>query len=287
MASNRFRAAALDCESEFGTRGFGPAARLAWAGATARWLPRKWRKRIRKRWARRFPGPFDRTVGNIRFRVYPAENHADRVIAGRGQLPEIPERRLISRMISPGIVFVDIGANIGIYSLFVAASCGDSARIVAFEPHPRTFAKLQYNCAANRFESITCINSGIGPQDGEATLFFDGGGNIGGASMLREAAGKEVSSRVSIGRLDSHLHRLGLSRIDLLKIDIEGFEDRALMPFLSEAANSRLFPGALLLETVHRKLWRDDLLAGLEAMGYRECGRTCENVLLRRSNLLP
>lgn len=286
MAPNRFKQAALDCETDFGRYEINLAARLAWAGATARILPRKLRKSIRKRFARRFPGPFDCTVENIRFRVYPAENHSDRIIAGRGELPEIPERQLIRDLIVPGMVFVDIGANIGIYSLFIAERSSGNARIIAFEPHPRTFAKLQYNCAANQCESVTCINSGIGPERTGTVLFSDGGGNIGGASMLREAGGGDVSTPVSLSRLDFELRRLNLARVDLLKIDIEGYEDRALMPFICEAANSDLLPGAILLETVHRKLWRDDLQGKLEAIGYREAGRTSENILVRQAKRL-
>ncbi len=282
MNFSKFAAAVLDGQTPFGGCRYPTVARIAWAGATLRTLPRNLRKRIRKRFARRFPGPYDRTVEGINFRLYPAENHSDRVMAGRGELPEIPERKLIGALIFPGMTFVDIGANIGVYTLHIAHLTGGSANIVAFEPHPRTFAKLKFNCAANGFGNIVCINAGIGPSEGEAILFSDGGGNIGGASMLREASGDAVSDAVQITRLDEQLRNLGVSSIDLLKIDIEGYEDRALMPFFSEAGNSGLFPRAILLETVHRSLWQDDLLDRLANLGYRVTAQTEENVLLQR-----
>lgn len=282
MVSWHYEPAVLDGKSPFGRRPISPLARITWIGATSRAIPRKWRKRIRKRFARRYPGPFDCTVEGINFRLYPAENHSDRVMAGRGELPEIPERRMIDELIVPGMTFVDIGANVGVYSLFIAKRTAANSTIVAFEPHPRTFSKLRFNCAANGFQDIHCINSGIGPQNEETVLFSDGGGNIGGASMLREAAGDTVSTAVRVGRLDDHLRGIGISRIDLLKIDIEGFEDQALLPFFDSQENKDLYPRAILLETVHRKLWRDDLMSRLESLGYRLESETAENVLLQR-----
>jgi FkbM family methyltransferase len=189
---------------------------------------------------------------------------------------------LIGGLIFPGMTFVDIGANIGVYSLHIAHLTDGNANIVAFEPHPRTFAKLRYNCEANRFDNIACINSGVGPSEGETILFSDGGGNIGGASMLREASGDAVSDTVRTTRLDAQLRSRGVSSVDLLKIDIEGYEDRALMPFFSMAGNSGLFPNAILLETVHRRLWQNDLLNHLAGLGYRVIAQTEENVLLKR-----
>jgi FkbM family methyltransferase len=279
---SKIEPAALDSQTPFGLLRFPPLARIAWMGATGRAIPREWRKRIRKRFARRFPGPFDRVVEGIKFRLYPSENHSDRVMAGRGELPEIPERKLIDRFITGGLTFVDIGANIGVYSLYVAARSGGTATVAAFEPHPRTFEKLSFNCKANGFDSITCFNAGIGPTDGETILFSDGGGNIGGASMLREAAGDKVATSVRMVRLDRQLRDLEFASIDLLKIDIEGYEDRALIPFFSRPGNRDLFPRAILLETVHQNLWQDDLLGHLGELSYRIETDTGENVLLVR-----
>lgn len=257
-------------------------ARLFWLGATSRALPRDWRKIIRKRFARHRPGPYDAVIQDLKFRLYPSENHTDRIIAGRRELPEIPERKLLSPLVTGDIRFVDIGGNIGLYALWVARDAGPDARVISFEPHPRTFQKLAYNCRINGHGNIEILNVGIGPADEDTTLFSDGGGNIGGASMLREASGDKVATSIHIRPLADLLRQHEFARVDLLKIDIEGFEDRALMPFLSDASNEPLFPKSILLETVHQHLWNDDLIGMLTSLGYREIGSTEENLLLGR-----
>ncbi len=270
----------IDTTTPFGRLTMPFLARLFWFGATAKRLPRMVRKFVRKRYARYRPGPFDREVEGIRFRLYPAENHSDRTIAGRGELPEIPERAMLSPFIKPKMTFVDIGGNIGVYSLFVAQQTGNNAHIISIEPHPRTFEKLVFNCLVNDFGSIRCVKCGIGPAPVDAELYSDGGGNIGGASMLREASGDKVAIKVPVRPLADVLFEAGVGSVDLLKIDIEGFEDRALAGFFDDQACRALFPKAILIETVHRHLWEHDMIERLLMCGYRECGATDENILL-------
>ena len=195
------------------------------------------------------------------------ENYCDRIAVGRGCLPEIPERRLISPYLKPGMVFVDIGANIGTYSLFVAERCGGEARILAFEPHPRTFAKLSFNIKANAGASIEPINQGVGAKNERLRLYSSGGTNIGTASILPEAATDHEFVEVRISPLAEALKKRLIDHIDLLKIDIEGFEDRALLPLMSED-NKSLWPGAVLIETVLRQHWQSDCVAELKSRGY-------------------
>lgn len=271
---------AIDDGAPFASRPPGMVARFAWRLATAP-IPSRWRRRVRKAFANRFAGPYDVAVDGLRLRLYPAENHCDRTIFGRGHLPEEPERALIRPLLSREMVFVDVGANVGVYSLFVLKATAGTARVVALEPHPRTFAKLDFNCRLNGFDRISRINAGAGAGETETTLFSDGGGNIGNASLLREVGGGRDAVTIRLRALADVVAEEKLERIDLLKIDVEGFEDQALLPFF-DAAPEALRPLHLLLETVHRHLWRDDLMAALAAAGYEEAGRTSENVLLRK-----
>ncbi|MGN6551301.1 MAG: FkbM family methyltransferase [Pararhizobium sp.] len=268
----------IDRTQPFGSRRPGGLANLAWRLATAR-LPAEWRRRVRKRLACRFPGPFDVSLGGLKLRLYPAENRCDRTILGRHALPEVPERALIRPLLRDGMVFVDVGANVGVYSLHISSATKGTARVVALEPHPRTFAKLDYNCAINGFDRVSRINAGAGEAEGEMTLFSDGGGNIGNASLLEAVGGGKERQTVRLRPLVSILAEQGIDRIDLLKIDVEGFEDRALIPFF-EAANRALWPRHILVETVHAALWRGDLMRYLKDRGYGDAGRTDENRLL-------
>ena len=269
----------LDVESEFGSHEPDVASRLVWKLTTHRALGSGTRRRIRTLLARRFPGPFDISVDGIRIRAYPLENYCDRIVMGRQHLPEIPERALITPLLKPGMVFVDIGANIGTYSLFVANRCGDQARILALEPHPATYSKLAYNVRANGYAAIETINQGVGPQKGRLRLFSSGGSNIGTASMVPEAVDRKHQVDIEVVPLGDLLNSRMIERVDLLKIDIEGFEDRALLPLMTPQ-NRALWPGAILIETVLRQHWQTDCIARLISLGYSMSGDTGENLLL-------
>ncbi len=277
--------APLDISTPFGGRPPGVAVRALWRLTVVSAFPARWRRRLRKTLAKRCPGPFDVTVEGINMRVYPAENRDDRVLLGQGRLPEAKEHELIRRFVGPGVVFVDIGANVGTYSLWVARTAAPDTRVVAFEPHPRTFAKLAFHLQANGAGNVIAKNLAIADEAGSMQLFSDGGGNIGHASLLKEGAGTVRSMEtVQVAPLASVMVDLGIARIGLLKIDVEGFEDRALLPLFDQAPKA-LWPRAILIETVLSKLWERDCLAELAARGYRRKAETAENVLLVRRSL--
>lgn len=274
--------APIDTATAFGQRAPSRFSRLVWAATIASGLPQPRRKAIRKHFAARLAGPFDVIAGGIAFRAYPAENRDDRMLVGCGELPEAAEHALIAPLLKPGMVFVDIGANVGTYALFVATRAGPGARVLAFEPHPRTFAKLAFNIAANGATAIAARNLAIAGEAGIMDLYSDGGGNIGHASLLREGAGAVRSTQaVPVVPLAGVLAEEQVESVDLLKIDVEGFEDRALLPLFDQAPH-RLWPKAILIETVLATLWRRDCLADLADRGYRRAGETSENVLLLR-----
>ena len=274
-----------DTTTPFGGLAPGRRAKLAWWLATLPW-PTAVKRRIRRA-ARRHRGPFDTAVkaGGIalRFRAYPAENYCDRVLFGQGRLPEIEEHEALMPHLAPGMTFVDIGANVGSYCVFVGAHA-PAARILAFEPHPRTAAKLRFNLAANGIEAQV-VEAAVGEREGRMKLWSDGGGNIGQTSLLPEATSNaKVSVEVPVTTLADALAGSDIPHIDLLKIDVEGFEDRALAGFLAfspKAAAS--LPGAILLEEEHAHLWESDLRDRLATLGYRATFRTAQNVLYVKS----
>ena len=272
----------IDAATAFGERAPSRFSRLVWALTVSGDVPQPRRKAIRKHFAKRCAGPFDVTAGGIAFRAYPAENRDDRMLVGRGELPEAEEHALIAPLLKPGMIFVDIGANVGTYALYVATRAGPGARVLAFEPHPRTFAKLAYNLHANGAGNVAAMNLAIAAEPGTMELYSDGGGNIGHASLLREGAGEVRGSHaVKVAPLAAILAEDGIDAVDLLKIDVEGFEDHALLPFFDQAPE-RLWPKAILIETVLSILWQRDCLAVLADRGYRRAGETAENVLLVR-----
>lgn len=272
---------ALDTQSAFGARSLDEAAREAWRLAMDAGLPADTRKANRKRIPAGQRGPFDVTVGALRFRAYPAENRCDRVLVGRGMLPERREHELLAPFLGEGAVFVDIGANVGTYALWAARRVGPAGIVIALEPHPRTFAKLEFNRAANGVENVRCLNVAAGPEAGTATLRFDGGGNVGGASLLSgNATGGGADVVVAVSPLAGILSEQKIHRVDVVKIDVEGYEDRALLPYFDRAAREG-WPKAIMVETVLSGCWERDCLAELAEHGYRRAAATAENVILR------
>jgi hypothetical protein len=83
-------------------------------------------------------------------------------------------------------------------------------------------------------------------------------------------------------RLERILADADISKVDALKIDVEGFEDRVLTGFFRDAPPS-LWPHAVVIEHLSRDEWLDDVIADMRARGYREAGRTRSNTLLERN----
>ena len=280
--------AGIETEAPFGAFPPRPLDRAVWAAADWRPLPAPWRRRLRKRFARPRAGPFDIVHEGMRMRLYPAENQCDRVVFGRRSWPEPEEHKALEAHLSPGMVtgmvpgmvYVDVGANVGSYCLHVARHA-PGARIVAFEPHPRTRAKLVTNLALNGLGTRDVLPFALGETDGTLDLWSDGGSNIGHTSLLPGATANPARSvAVAVRRLPDVLAERGVNGIDVMKIDIEGYEDRALMPLLS--AEPALWPKVLLLETAHAGFWEHDLMAALSRRGYRRDFATKENVILTR-----
>ena len=274
--------AELDLQSPIGSRRAGIWQKLIWQICDWHPLPQKWRQKLRKNYARKVVGPFDISHDKMRFRLYPAENYCDRVLFGRGELPERVEHEALLGVLKPGTIFVDIGANVGTYSIFVSATLNGDCTVLALEPHPRTFQKLVFNLQANNMPTDTVHNVGVGPTRGKMELWSDGGSNIGHTSMVKEGTSNpKISHDVDIIPLTDLLTENSISRIDVLKIDIEGFEDQALAPFF-DAADDSLWPHHILIEIAHQSLWQRDLMAMLDERGYEEVFRTPENRLLSR-----
>ena len=82
-------------------------------------------------------------------------------------------------------------------------------------------------------------------------------------------------------RLQRILEEAGVTKVDALKIDVEGFEDRVLTGFFAEAPQS-LWPRAVVIEHLSKNEWLKDCIADMRARGYVERGRTRSNTLLLR-----
>jgi FkbM family methyltransferase len=176
-----------------------------------------------------------------------------------------------------GGVFVDVGANVGTYAMVLARQVGTSGKVIAVEPHPVTHARLAFNRTASGFAQVILVAAAAGPADGELMIETDGD-NL-GASHIVSGERAHNAIRVPSLRLQRILDDAKVSRVDALKIDVEGFEDRVLTGFFEQAPPS-LWPRAVVIEHLSRNEWQHDCIADMLARGYAAAGKTRSNTLL-------
>ncbi len=136
----------------------------------------------------------------------------------------------ISAGLSAGAVFLDVGAHIGYDTLKASVRVGEGGKVIAFEPNPRTLEQLRANIAASHAANVTV--EPIACTDSEQMLtLYDATpqGNSGGSSLSLANADQThtgtVPSYAVRGRPIDHVAaELGLQRVDVVKVDVEGAE---------------------------------------------------------------
>ncbi len=133
----------------------------------------------------------------------------------------------VKRYLRPGMTFVDVGANVGYYTALAAKFvAGRGGRVVAFEPSPYAFTRLKQLVESNQLDHVTAVNLGLSDTTGVTNIYLGVGSANHSPTMVAHAGSN--ATEVRIGTLDAEAERLGLERIDLLKIDVEGHEPKVL-----------------------------------------------------------
>jgi FkbM family methyltransferase len=215
-----------------------------------------------------------------RMRLYPYNNVCEKRILFTPQFFDAQERAILENHIRDGFVFIDIGANIGAYSLFVAARAQGAACILAVEPQPEIFDRLTYNIRQNPFGCIKAVACAVADKTGELTLFLDPR-NRGESSVKVMKSSQSGAVRVPTKTLLDLIGEEGFTRIDAIKIDVEGAEDLILEPFFRDAPLS-LYPSLIFLENGHAQ-WQIDLPKLLEEKGYQLVLTTHLNLVYKRA----
>jgi FkbM family methyltransferase len=193
----------------------------------------------------------------------------------------------IKPLLRPGSTFVDVGANVGYFTL-LASTLG--ARVVAYEPTPSVFARLRENVDLNGFQQAQLVNAAVMDKPGTLSLHLSGEDPE--ANSLFGDGPQSV--RVPAVSLDEDLAARGIEHVDLLKIDAEGAE-----AFVLDGATRLLSspnPPAILVEvnafTLRSAgLQPSDILSRLESHGYHHTeiesllykGSHCANIFATRS----
>lgn len=228
--------------------------------------------------------PRDVNVFGAKMRLAPFDNVAEKRLLYTPQYFDALEREILAQDIeqnNQNYVFIDIGANVGGYTLFVAMRAGKSAKIIALEPQPEMFERLTFNIRQNPTGTIKALDCAVADRDGEMTLFL-APKNRGEASlkMLSADPAQGHAVQVQARALLSIVQSEGLEHINALKIDIEGAEDIVLLPFFESAPES-VWPKLIILEDGTGR-WGSDLVETLKQKGYSIAAKTRLNFVLKR-----
>jgi FkbM family methyltransferase len=140
---------------------------------------------------------------------------------------EPEESAHVTSYLKRGMTFVDVGANVGYYTLMAASLVGQDGLVIAFEPSPYAFGRLQETIDSNSISQVRAICAGLAEQAGEIDLFVPIQSGNYTPTMVPNGGGRAV--RVPIETLDDYLRRNAIETVDLMKIDVEGFEPNILM----------------------------------------------------------
>lgn len=226
-------------------------------------------------------GAVDTDVLGARMRLHTRGNACEKRLLFTPHFFDPEDLAILASAITGDFVFIDVGANVGAYALFVASRAGPAATVIAVEPHPVARARLTFNVQASGHGSTRIVPSAMSDREGTTRLRILAS-NIGNTTIATDAraryedGGIEVATETLLGLVQRH----GLERIDAIKMDIEGHEEAVLSAFFA-AAPSALWPRLLIFEN-NREMWRRDLVADVAGKGYEVLKSGPGNAVLRR-----
>jgi len=143
--------------------------------------------------------------------------------------PEVS--RLINRMLRPGQVAIDIGANVGMHSVIMANRVGPTGHVVVFEPDPHPMGRLRRNMALNGIDWVTTVEAAVSARSETRTFYLhdDSIGNFANASLVAANVGKQTASvEMQVVSIDEWMRDNPLPRVDVVKLLAQGEEYNAL-----------------------------------------------------------
>ncbi len=216
--------------------------------------------------AQDLPGPL-LSNGQIRVKTCrhrPMAYHVGDTYIGRafdlyGEYAEA-EAVFLAQLLKPGMAALDIGANIGALSIFMANAVGPRGAVLAMEPQRQVFQLLCANVALNALGNVYTYHAAAGASEGTILVprvDYAKGGNFGGVSLIGTEKGEPVPCRTIDG--------LALGRCDLIKIDVEGMENEVVA---GAAATIGRFRPTIYLENDRRDR-SEELLGRMLDLDYR------------------
>jgi FkbM family methyltransferase len=178
-------------------------------------------------------------------------------------------RDLYANALKPGIIVVDGGAHIGLFSILAAQRLAN-CKIFSFEPDPYNFRALLFNLRSNQSKNVLPIRKAISDSVND-TCFFINSGTISSSLIDRKDIGECRKALVQCTTLDHEFQDLAIDSV-LIKLDLEGAEPLALQGMHNTLQAAR---SAVVISEINPKALRDggrtpeDLVRGFRAMGFK------------------
>jgi len=175
-----------------------------------------------------------------------------------------PEAEFVRRLARPGLRSIDIGANIGFYTILLARGAGPSGFVWAVEPNRELTRRLRQSLIENQLTNATVLDVAIGDRRGPAWLIREGSPEFHRVSFA--AAGAAATDAITIETLDALANQHGIRDVDFVKLDAEGAEAAILRA--GAAFFARESP-LVMTEIKHGHTVQSELLGLLKELGYR------------------
>ena len=177
---------------------------------------------------------------------------------------------IISKYVKPGMTVFDIGANIGCHTLPCTKLVGRNGKVIAFEPMPWAASRLKRNIDLNNFNNIILEKFALSEVSAKRSVYFRSSWTLDGTLDGISALDSEGSRDVDFVTLDEYVERNNISKIDFIKLDVDGYEYKVIRGGVNSIAK---FKPVMIIEFGKYTLREygdslEDLIDLLASIGY-------------------
>lgn len=192
-----------------------------------------------------------------KFDLFPFENATDNKIIISSRKHESHELNFLENLNKKNnSVFLDIGANMGYYSI-MSSGFGFN-KIYAIEPLTNMHKRIKEHIDINNLNNLVyLVPYALGDKIKNIT-FFEEPSNYGGSSLMKSPK-RTIATNVKMITLNKFVKDNSIDHIDAIKIDVEGYEDKVLMPFFLNSSTA-VWPKLVIIEHSQRLEWVDDVI---------------------------